>query len=231
MTRAQELKFIERQRGRARRIKKSGLYSPALSQLERRAEKAGINIFSKSSKMSPEEREKQLNLLWQFSKAPTSTLEGTKDMLVLNKVAVRRASGKMSQEEISKISKMTPRQRWKWYSDQKVNMNEDRFISDLWDVLKNDYQNFSYKEGGNSSVTNLDIMDMMDDVEYKGETEALNIIDTLERYLKKSSSPELTDIKDILEGKYKEPESNTSIGEISGAIDNLDKFFEEYGYE
>lgn len=231
MTRAQELKFIERQRGRARRIKKSGLYSPALSQLERRAEKAGINIFSKSSKMSPEEREQQLNLLWQFSKAPTSTLEGTKDMLVLNKVAVRRASGKMSQEEIHEVVNMTPRQRWKWYSKQKDNMNEDKFISDLWDVLKNDYQNFSYKEGGNSSVTNLDIKDMMDDIEYKGETESLNILDTLERYLKSSSSPELTDIKDILEGTYEETEPDTSVGEISDAIGNLDQFFKEHGYD
>ena len=231
MTRQQELKFIERQRGRARRIKKSGLYSPALSQLERRAEKAGINIFSKSSKMSPEEREQQLNLLWQFSKASTSTLEGTKDMLVLNKVAVRRASGKMSQEDISKVSKMSPRQRWKWYSEQKNNMNEDRFISDLWDVLKNDYQNFSYKEGGNSSVTNLDIKDMMDDVEYKGETESLNILNTLEQYLKSSSSPELTDIKDILEGTYEKPETNTSAEEINNAISNLDTFFEEHGYD
>lgn len=226
MTRAQELKFIERQRGRARRIKKSGLYSPALSQLERRAEKAGINIFSKSSKMTPEEREQQLNLLWQFSKAPTSTLEGTKDMLVLNKVAVRRASGKMSQEEISKVSKMTPRQRWKWYTEQKNNMNEDKFISDLWDVLKNDYQNFSYKEGGNSSVTNLDIKDIMDDVEYQGETESLNIIDTLERYLKSSSSPELTDIKDILEGKFKrsEPEPEPDMPDYTS---NLYEFFKE----
>ena len=200
MTQDEQLKFIERQRGRMRRLKKSGVYSPALAQLERRAEQAGINPFSKSSKMSPEARAIQLNLLWQFSRGKTSTLEGAKEQQVLNKLAIRKAKGKVTQEEIDKVTSMTPKQQWKWYTSQKDQFNEDKFIGDLWEVLKHDYQNFKYSEGGNASVTNQDIKDLIDDAEFLGETKSLNIINTLKDYLNNTASPELIEIKDILEG-------------------------------
>lgn len=202
MTIREQNKFIERQRGRMRRLKKSGVYSPALAQLERRAEQAGINPFSKSSKMSPEDREKQLNLLWQFSRAKTSTLEGAKEQQVLNKLAVRKAKGKTTQEEIEKVTAMTPKQQWKWYTSQKDQFNEDKFIGDLWEVLKHDYQNFKYSEGGNASVTNQDIKDLVNEAEYLGATKSLDIINTLKDYLNSTASPELVEIKDILEGNY-----------------------------
>lgn len=198
MTESQQRKFIERQRGRARRIRKSGLYSPALAQLERRAKQAGIDIFSKSTKMSEEDRERQLNLLWQFSRDKTSTLEGVKAQHVANILAVRKAKGEASEEEIEAILSKSPRQQWSWYRKQKDAQNEANFISDLWSILKGDYANYKYKEGGTQQVTNMDIKDLVDSAEYLGETESLNMISELSRYMESTDSPEYAEIYDIL---------------------------------
>lgn len=198
MTIQEQNKFIERQRGRMRRLKKSGVYSPALAQLERRAEQAGINPFSTSRKMSDEDRERQLNLLWQFSRAKTSTLEGARAQQVANMVAVRKAKGQMSDQQAQDILGMTARQQAKWYNKQKDIISENNFIGQLWDILKSDYQNYKYGEGGSEAVTPMDIKDLIDNAEYQGETESMNIVKELTRYMESTSAPEYAEIYDIL---------------------------------
>lgn len=225
--RATQRQMIERARGRARSLEKQGLYSKALEDLKTRAEQQGLKNPFTQAKLTPEAKQRQMNIINQFLRASTSKISGAKRERERSLTAIAKRRGyELAEDKKERAKQLTSIER----NLQKETGHLDRDINtvtELWNSLKYDLQDVAYEvadshvetmdDGGRGrKLFGGDVLKLIEDIDEAGGLPvdfASNIFQELHDYLKGDEPPTYTKLWSILH-KYDKgkPESE--------AIDN-----------
>lgn len=208
--RATQRQMIERARGRARSLEKQGLYSKALEDLKIRAEQQGLKNPFTQAKLSPEAKQRQMNIINQFLRASTSKISGAKRERERSLTAIAKRRGyelAEDKKERAKQLKSIERNLRKERGDLDRDINT---VTELWNSLKYDLQDVAYESAKgevNANDSNKpklfggDVLALIDEIDEAGGLPvdfASDIFQELHEYLKGDEPPTYSKLWSIL---------------------------------
>ena len=143
--RASASQLIERARGRARGLEKSGIYSQALEDLKLRASQQGLKSPFSQAKLTPQAKQRQLNIIRQFLKSSTSTIKGAKKERERSLKVIAKQRGYELPKERQERERFLSALEHNLGKEQGQIARDADTITELWNTLKYDLMDKYYE--------------------------------------------------------------------------------------
>lgn len=211
--RATQRQMIERARGRARSIEKQGLYSKALEDLKIRAEQQGLKNPFTQAKLSPEAKQRQMNIINQFLRASTSKVSGAKRERERSLTAIAKRRGYELAEDKKERAKQLKSIERNLRKERKELDRDINTVTELWNSLKYDLMDVAYESAKSEVSANDskkskkpklfggDVLALIDEIDEAGGLPvdfASDIFQELHEYLKGDEPPTYSKLWHIL---------------------------------
>lgn len=208
--RATQRQMIERARGRARSLEKQGLYSKALEDLKTRAEQQGLKNPFTQAKLTPEAKQRQMNIINQFLRASTSKISGAKRERERSLTAIAKRRGYELAEDKKERAKQLKSIERNLRKERRELDRDINTVTELWNSLKYDLQDVAYESAKSEVRANDskkpklfggDVLALIDEIDEAGGLPvdfASDIFQELHEYLKGDEPPTYSKLWSIL---------------------------------